>query len=126
MNVTNYQVVQITPQQVKISINLSSENFLLPEQPCEGVGNGLLSAALNAMQILHEEHLEIIDFQERSLGQSAQSRSICLVLLSNKSGIQQWGIAIDTDISRASITALINAVYLLNQSPHAIVNPNRQ
>lgn len=126
LNVTNYQVVQITPQQVKISINLSSENLLLPEQPCEGVGNGLLSAALNAMQILHEEHLEIIDFQERSLGQSAQSRSICLVLLSNKSGIQQWGIAIDTDISRASITALINAVYLLNQSPHAIVNPNRQ
>ena len=76
----------------------------------QGSGNGLLSAAVNGLTRLHKQTLVIKDYHEHKLGERSDSRSVAYIRCLFADGSSQWGVGIDSDVSRASLQALLNAV----------------
>lgn len=74
-----------------------------------GSGNGLLSAAVNALRQSLGLTLTIEDYHEHTLGKRSDSRSVAYVSCLNMAGERAWGVSIDNDTSRASLQALFNA-----------------
>ncbi|MGY6035867.1 2-isopropylmalate synthase [Kosakonia sp. BK9b] len=89
---------------------------LLAEIRCAGktlkigaTGNGFLSTAITALcRNLHIE-INIESYHEHTLGKHSDSRSVAYICCENKHGDRAWGVSIDSDITRASLQALLNA-----------------
>lgn len=75
----------------------------------QGEGNGFLSAALTALCREVKAELEIVSYQEHTLGKRSDSRSVAYVCCQDRTGKCAWGVSIDSDISRASLQAMLNA-----------------
>ena len=52
----------------------------------------------------------IKDYHEHSLGERSDSRSVTYIRCLFQDGTSRWGVGIDSDVARASIQALFNAV----------------
>lgn len=75
----------------------------------QGEGNGFLSAALTALCREAKAELEIVSYQEHTLGKRSDSRSVAYVCCQDRAGKCAWGVSIDSDVSRASLQAMLNA-----------------
>lgn len=76
----------------------------------EGQGNGLLSAAAHGMRRWVETPFVIKDYNEHSLGERSDSRSVTYIRCVFQNGTSRWGVGIDSDVARASLQALFNAL----------------
>lgn len=76
----------------------------------EGHGNGLLSAAASGLSRWLDTPFVIKDYHEHSLGERSDSRSVTYIRCLFQDGTSRWGVGIDSDVARASIQALFNAV----------------
>ncbi|AEN66116.1 2-isopropylmalate synthase [Enterobacter soli] len=76
----------------------------------EGQGNGQLSAAANGLSRWLNTPFVIKDYHEHSLGERSDSRSVAYIRCLFQDGSSRWGVGIDSDVARASLQALFNAV----------------
>ena len=76
----------------------------------EGQGNGLLSAAAHGLSRWINASFVIKDYHEHTLGERSDSRSVAYIRCLFQDGTSRWGVGIDSDVARASIQALFNAV----------------
>ncbi|MCA5921353.1 2-isopropylmalate synthase [Pectobacterium brasiliense] len=75
----------------------------------KGAGNGFLSAGMTALCREVKADLNIVSYQEHMLGQRSDSRSVAYVCCQNHAGKCAWGVSIDSDVTRASLQAMLNA-----------------
>jgi len=75
-----------------------------------GRGNGLLSGAVDALRQAFDLPLSIQDYHEHTLGQRSDSRSVAYIRCTFDDNQAAWGVGIDSDVSRASLQALLNAL----------------
>ncbi|MBR2561304.1 MAG: 2-isopropylmalate synthase [Eubacterium sp.] len=73
-------------------------------------GNGRLNAVSNALKKAHGLEFNLVTYQEHALTRSSSSEAIAYVGIETKDGSTSWGAAVDPDIIRASIDALITAI----------------
>lgn len=78
--------------------------------PIGGRGNGLLSAAADALRQAFDVSFSIQDYHEHTLGQRSDSRSVTYLRCIFADNRSAWGVGIDSDVSRASLQALLNAL----------------
>ena len=76
----------------------------------EGQGNGLLSAAAHGLSRWVNVPFVIKDYHEHTLGERSDSRSVAYIRCLFQDGSSRWGVGIDSDVARASLQALLNAV----------------
>ena len=76
----------------------------------EGHGNGLLSAAAHGLSRWINAPFVIKDYHEHTLGERSDSRSVAYIRCLFQDGTSRWGVGIDSDVARASLQALFNAV----------------
>ncbi|WP_320726679.1 2-isopropylmalate synthase [Enterobacter sp. 118C5] len=76
----------------------------------EGQGNGLLSAAAQGLSRWVNAPFVIKDYHEHTLGERSDSRSVAYIRCLFQDGTSSWGVGIDSDVARASLQALLNAV----------------
>lgn len=76
----------------------------------QGKGNGLLSAAADALKNRFNIALSIDNYHEHTLGRHSESRSAAYIRCTFADGESRWGVGIDNDISRASLQALLNTL----------------
>lgn len=76
----------------------------------EGQGNGLLSAAAQGLSRWVNAPFVIKDYHEHTLGERSDSRSVAYIRCLSQDGSSRWGVGIDSDVARASLQALLNAV----------------
>ncbi len=76
----------------------------------EGQGNGLLSAAAHGLSRWVNAPFVIKDYHEHTLGERSDSRSVAYIRCLFQDGSSRWGVGIDSDVARASLQALLNAV----------------
>lgn len=76
----------------------------------EGQGNGLLSAAAQGLSRWINAPFVIKDYHEHTLGERSDSRSVAYIRCLFQDGTSSWGVGIDSDVARASLQALFNAV----------------
>ncbi|MGC4123489.1 MULTISPECIES: 2-isopropylmalate synthase [Enterobacter] len=79
----------------------------------EGQGNGLLSAAASGLSRWITIPFVIKDYHEHTLGERSDSRSVAYIRCLFQDGSSRWGVGIDSDVARASLQALFNAVSCL-------------
>ncbi|MFS2224192.1 2-isopropylmalate synthase [Pantoea sp. B65] len=86
--------------------------LLLGEQRkiIHGQGNGLLSGAVEALRQAFDLPLSIQDYHEHTLGQRSDSRSVAYIRCTFADNQAAWGVGIDSDVARASLQALLNAL----------------
>ena len=72
----------------------------------EGVGNGPLDAAVQALGV----PMDIVGFEERSVGQGAKSKAMAIIEVSvpNMPG-SKFGVGFHDNITTASLMALVSA-----------------
>lgn len=90
---------------LQATLLINGENW-----PLLGSGNGLLSAAVNGLTPLLKQPWMIKDYHEHTLGERSDSRSVAYIRCLLPDGSSQWGVGIESDVSRASLQALLNAV----------------
>ena len=74
-------------------------------------GNGRLNAVSNALKKAYGLEYNLVTYQEHALEQSSSSKAIAYVGISDLAGKKlSWGAAVDPDILRASIDALVSAI----------------
>jgi len=78
----------------------------------QGKGNGLLSAAADALKTRFNVAFSIEDYHEHTLGRHSESRSAAYIRCTFAKGESRWGVGIDNDVARASLQALLNALPL--------------
>lgn len=98
---SHYITEQNNCQVVTVTLRRGTETFELT-----GKGNGPLEAVMNALQL----PVEIIHFEERSIGSSAQAKAIAVIELINDQGFSRHGAGIDHNITKASIQALFSGL----------------
>ncbi|EKO3408581.1 2-isopropylmalate synthase [Vibrio fluvialis] len=92
-------------QSIESRLRFNEEEIL-----CSGVGNGLLSAMLNALTKQFGVASNIVDYHEHTLGSHTQSKAVTYVQLqSQSSNVNHFGVAIEEDATKASLQALMNA-----------------
>ena len=67
-------------------------------------------AVSNALKKAHGLEFHLTTYQEHALTKSTSSEAIAYVGIEDKNGNASWGAAVDPDIIRASIDALITAI----------------
>ena len=75
----------------------------------KGQGSGMLEAFVEAMESTFDMNLQILEYGEHALGQSANAEAVTYLQVKYK-GRRFTGIAIDEDIVTSSVNALLNAV----------------
>ena len=73
-------------------------------------GNGRLNAVSNALKKAYGFEYNLVTYQEHALTKSSSSSAIAYVGIQTPDGKDHWGAAIDPDIIRASIDALLTAI----------------
>ena len=76
----------------------------------EDIGNGRLNAVSNALKKAYGLEYNLVTYQEHALERSSSSRAIAYVGIQTPDGKLSWGAAVDADIIRASIDALVTAI----------------
>ncbi|SBT17610.1 2-isopropylmalate synthase [Marinomonas gallaica] len=93
-------------QHVTATLRYGEETLSLQGQGC-----GLLSALSDGVQKAFDCVLNIMDYQEHTLGPQSSSNAISYIqIASPSSAITHFGVAIETDASKAALQALLNAV----------------
>jgi LeuA allosteric (dimerisation) domain. len=80
-----------------------------------GKGNGLLSAAADALKSHFRIAFAIEDYHEHTLGRHSESRSAAYICCTFADGESRWGVCINNDVARASLQALLNALPLYSR-----------
>ena len=74
------------------------------------VGNGRLDAVSNALKKHYDLDFRLETYQEHALTKTSSSKAIAYVGIRMKEDKVAWGAAVDADIIRASIDALVTAI----------------
>ena len=73
-------------------------------------GNGRLDAVSNALKAAHGLEYQLTTYHEHALSKSSSSNAIAYVGITKPDGGLAWGAAVNPDIIRASIDALVTAI----------------
>ncbi|CAK7896520.1 2-isopropylmalate synthase 2, mitochondrial [[Candida] anglica] len=92
---------------VDLSVNNTSESI-------SGEGNGPISAFVDAISKKFGTHFEVANYVEHSLGSGTQVKAATYIELSyiNEAGekVNRWGCGIHSDVSQASMQAIISVI----------------
>ncbi|WP_437887207.1 2-isopropylmalate synthase [Phytobacter sp. V91] len=107
MTLVNYKSESHPDGQLRLQATLAIEGV---NRHLEGQGNGLLSAAAGALNVMLKQAFSIKDYHEHTLGARSDSRSVAYIQCLYPDGSAHWGVGIDNDVARASLQALLNAL----------------
>ncbi len=74
-----------------------------------GTGNGPIAAFVDALHNGLGIELDVVDYQEHSLGAGAGASAVCYVETVDGEGTTRWGVGIDPNIITASLKAVLGA-----------------
>ena len=90
---------------VKLSVDLRDGDVVARQ---ESVGNGPIDAFIKLMST-HGIEIELFDYVEHTLAAGGDARAAAYVEL-NVNGQRLWGVGIDSDISTATLKAVVSAI----------------
>jgi 2-isopropylmalate synthase len=99
-----------------MTLSIAGQEFYLSAR-----GNGPLDAVSNALKIANPDiKFKFIDYEEHALQTDSDSLASAYVVIADDEGEQFWGVGVDSDITMASVYALITAINRENKRKHFI------
>ncbi|MGB7860073.1 MAG: 2-isopropylmalate synthase [Acidimicrobiia bacterium] len=74
-----------------------------------GEGDGPVEAFVNAIRAHWGEIFDVVDYSEHAIGRGADAKAVAYVESVNANGDLKWGIGIDSNITTASLLAVLSA-----------------
>ncbi|MGH3649514.1 MAG: alpha-isopropylmalate synthase regulatory domain-containing protein, partial [Acidimicrobiia bacterium] len=74
-----------------------------------GEGDGPVEAFVHALRKRWDVVFDVVDYSEHAIGSGADARAVAYVESSGGEGPLKWGIGIDSDITTASLLAVLAA-----------------
>jgi 2-isopropylmalate synthase len=74
-----------------------------------GEGDGPVEAFVNGLRTRFEKHFDVLDYSEHAIGSGADAKAVAYVESSGETGHVRWGIGIDSNITTASLLAVLAA-----------------
>ena len=105
-----YNIMEVHFQQKDGITTQVTSTFHGEKVTTEATGNGRLDAVSNALKKAYGLDYQLVTYQEHALEKSSSSRAIAYVGIQTPEGKMAWGAAVDPDIIRASIDALVTAI----------------
>ena len=94
-----------------VTLAINNETFYLSAK-----GNGPLDAVSNVLKIANPAiKYHFVDYEEHALETNSDSKASAYVVIADESGRRYWGVGVDSDITMASVYALITAVNRANK-----------
>ena len=94
-----------------VTLAIHNETFYLSAK-----GNGPLDAVSNVLKIANPAiKYHFVDYEEHALETNSDSKASAYVVIADESGRRYWGVGVDSDITMASVYALITAVNRANK-----------
>ncbi|MDB6111184.1 MAG: leuA 2, partial [Pedosphaera sp.] len=76
----------------------------------EGKGNGPIAGFVHGLQSAGAPKIEVAYYKEHALGAGEEASAIAYIQIKQADGNLRWGAAVDTNIERASIKAVLSAL----------------
>jgi 2-isopropylmalate synthase len=76
----------------------------------EGKGNGPIAGFVHGLQSAGAPKVEVAYYKEHALGAGEEASAIAYIQIKHADGKLRWGAAVDTNIERASIKAVLSAL----------------
>lgn len=94
-----------------VTLAIHNETFYLSAK-----GNGPLDAVSNVLKIANPAiKYHFVDYEEHALETNSDSKASAYIVIADESGRRYWGVGVDSDITMASVYALITAVNRANK-----------
>jgi 2-isopropylmalate synthase len=74
-----------------------------------GEGDGPVEAFVNGLRTRFERHFDVLDYSEHAIGTGADAKAVAYVESSGETGTVRWGIGVDSNITTASLLAVLAA-----------------
>ena len=74
-----------------------------------GEGDGPVEAFVHALREKWERSFDVVDYSEHAIGAGADAKAVAYVESSGEDGVLRWGIGIDSNITTASLLAVLAA-----------------
>jgi 2-isopropylmalate synthase len=74
-----------------------------------GEGDGPVEAFVNALRAQFEVPFDVVDYSEHAIGRGADAKAVAYVESSGDYGSLRWGIGVDSNITTASLLAVLAA-----------------
>ncbi len=88
-----------------------SAQLLVRGQPMtiQGEGDGPVEALVSAIRAQGDHSFDVVDYAEHAIGRGAAARAVAYVETVSDEGVNRWGIGIDSNITTASLKAVVAA-----------------
>lgn len=74
-----------------------------------GEGDGPVEAFVNALRARFDVVFDVVDYSEHAIGSGADAKAVAYVESSGEQGFLKWGIGVDSNITTASLLAVLAA-----------------
>jgi 2-isopropylmalate synthase len=74
-----------------------------------GEGDGPVEAFVHALREQFDVAFDVVDYSEHAIGSGADARAVAYVESSGEDGVLRWGIGVDSNITTASLLAVLAA-----------------
>lgn len=101
------QITPLSDDQQNIDIQIHYQG---KKQTVNGVGNGPVDAAANAIRKVINQAVEVVDYHEHSIGSGSGVSAVCYIELKVGAHSASFGVAKDSNIMTAAIKALVCGV----------------
>lgn len=103
-----------------VTLDINGESYFLSAR-----GNGPLDAVSNVLKIANPSiQYRFVDYEEHALETDSDSLASAYVVIADEEGRHYWGVGVDSDITMASVYALITAVNRENKVKQFIPTNN--
>ncbi|MFN3805567.1 2-isopropylmalate synthase [Asticcacaulis sp.] len=83
------------------------------ETPVTGRGNGLMAAAVDALNAAYALGIEVLDYHEHALSRGTDARAVAYVECRTADDHKVFGVGMDVDSATASVKAILSAANAL-------------
>ncbi|WP_298326254.1 2-isopropylmalate synthase [Asticcacaulis sp.] len=83
------------------------------ETPVTGRGNGLMAAAVDALNAAYALGIEVLDYHEHALSRGTDARAVAYVECRTADDRKVFGVGMDVDSATASVKAILSAANAL-------------
>lgn len=101
------QISTLADDQQSIDIQI---NYQGKKQTVNGIGNGPIDAAANALCKVIKQPVEVVDYHEHSIGSGSDVAAVCYIELKVAGCSASFGVAKDSNIMIAAVKALVGGV----------------
>jgi 2-isopropylmalate synthase len=74
-----------------------------------GEGDGPVEAFVNALRDQFQLVFDVVDYSEHAIGSGADAKAVAYVESSGEDGLHKWGIGVNSNITTASLLAVLAA-----------------